>query len=45
MEGMKKKMGCKALGEAQYRSNLMVVRIWARRVTPQTAFYSPRLIR
>lgn len=33
-------MGCKALGEAKYRSNLMVVRILASRVTPQTAFYS-----
>ena len=35
---MHKRMGCKALGEAKYRSNLMVVRIFARRVTPQTAF-------
>ncbi len=42
VEGMKKKMGCKALGEAKYRSNLMVVRILARRVTRQTAFYAPR---
>ena len=29
MEGMKKKMGCKALSEAKYRSNLSVVRILA----------------
>ena len=33
-------MGCKALGEAKYRSNLTVVRILARRVTPQTDFSS-----
>ena len=36
---LNKKMGCKACGEAQYRSNLSVVRIWASRVTQQTAFY------
>ena len=40
---MKKKMECKALGEVKYRSNLMVVRILTRRVTPQSAFSSPRL--
>ena len=28
-----KKMGYKALDDAQYRSNLSVVRIWARRTT------------
>ena len=39
---MKKKMGCKADGEAKYRSNLSVVRILARHPTKQTAFYSPR---
>ena len=39
---MKKKMGCKADGEAKYRSNLTVVRILARHPTKQTAFYSPR---
>ncbi len=39
---MKKKMGCKAHGEAKYHSNLMVVRILASRATQQTAFYSPR---
>ena len=42
IKGMKKKMGCKVPVEAKYRSNLMVVRILARRATPQTAFYSPR---
>ena len=40
MEMAKKKVGCKALGEAKYRSNLTVVRISARRATPQSAFYS-----
>ncbi len=35
---MKKKMGCKADGEDEYRSNLMVVRISSRHPTPQTAF-------
>ena len=38
---MKKKMRCKAHGEAKYRSNLMVVRILERRATQQIAFYSP----
>ena len=38
---MKKKMGCKADGEDEYRSNLMVVRISSRQPTKQTAFYSP----
>ena len=33
-------MECKAHGEAKYRSNLMVVRILARRATKQSAFYS-----
>ena len=41
---MKKKMGCKAGGEAKYRSNLSVVRILANRPTKQTAFYSPRFM-
>ena len=36
-------MGCKAHGEAKYRSNLMVVRILANRATQQTAFYLPRI--
>ena len=39
---MKKKMGCKADGEDEYRSNLMVVRISSRHPTKQTTFYSPR---
>ena len=39
---MKKKMGCKADGEDEYRSNLMVVRISSRHPTKQTAFSSPR---
>ena len=30
---LNKKMGYKALDDAQYRSNLWVVRIWARRGT------------
>ena len=34
---MKKKMGCKADGEAKYRSNLSVVRILARHPTKQFA--------
>ena len=38
---MKKKMGCKADGEDDYRSNLMVVMISSRHPTQQTAFYSP----
>ena len=38
---MKKKMGCKADGEDEYRSNLMVVRISSSHPTQQTAFYSP----
>ena len=37
---MKKKMGCKADGEDEYRSNLMVVRISSRHPTQQTAFYA-----
>ena len=41
-KGMKKRMECKAPGEVKYRSNLMVVRILTRRVTQQSAFYSPR---
>ena len=41
---MKKKMGCKAGGEAKYRSNLSVVRILANRPTKQAAFSSPRLL-
>jgi len=45
MEGMKKKMECKADVEDEYRSNLMVVRISSRHPTQQSAFYSPRLIR
>ena len=36
-------MRCEACGEAQYRSNLSVVRIWARRVTKQIALISPLL--
>ena len=43
MEGMQKRMGCKTLIEAKYRSNLKVVRILARGATKQTAFYAPRL--
>ena len=39
---MKKRMGCKADGKDEYRSNLMVVRISSRHPTKQTAFYSPR---
>ena len=35
---MKKKMGCKAPGEAKYRSNLMVVRILANRATQPDRF-------
>ena len=31
-------MGCKADGEDEYRSNLMVVRIFSSRPTKQTAF-------
>ncbi len=38
---MKKKMGCKADGEDEYRSNLMVVRISSNHPTQQTVFYSP----
>ena len=38
---MKKKMGCKADGEDEYRSNLSVVRISSNRPTKQTAFSSP----
>lgn len=41
--GMQKRMGCKADGEAKYRSNLLVVRILARHPTQQTAFSAPRL--
>ena len=37
----KKKMGCKADGEDEYRSNLSVVRISSNRPTKQTAFSSP----
>ena len=42
MAWMKKKMGCKADGEDEYRSNLSVVRISSNHPTQQTAFYSPR---
>ncbi len=35
---MHKRMGCKADGADEYRSNLMVVRISSSRPTPQTAF-------
>ncbi len=38
-EGMKKKMECKAHGEAKYRSNLMVVRILANRATQSDRFF------
>ena len=41
MEGMKKKMRCKAQVEVKYRSNLSVVRILTKPATKQTAFYSP----
>ena len=44
-EGMHKKMGCKADGEDEYRSNLMVVRISSNHPTPQTAFYAPRKLK
>jgi|GEM_PF-1885038 len=37
-EGMHKRMGCKADGADEYRSNLMVVRISSRHSTKQTAF-------
>ena len=37
-EGMHKKMGCKADGEDEYRSNLSVVRISSNHPTQQTAF-------
>ena len=36
--GIQKKMGCKADGEDEYRSNLMVVRISSKHPTKQTAF-------
>ena len=36
--GIQKKMGCKADGKDEYRSNLMVVRISSRHPTQQTAF-------
>ena len=36
---MKKKMGCKADGEAKYRSNLSVVRILANPTTKQIASF------
>ena len=39
---MHKRMGCKADGEDEHRSNLMVVRISSNRPTQQTAFYAPR---
>ena len=42
MAWMKKKMGCKADGEDEYRSNLSVVRISSNHPTVQIAFYSPR---
>mgnify|MGYP004565105767 CR=1 FL=1 len=35
---MHKRMGCKADGVDEYRSNLVVVRISSRRPTQQTAF-------
>ena len=35
---MQKKMGCKADGADEYRSNLVVVRISSNRPTQQTAF-------
>ena len=35
---MQKRMGCKALIEAKYRSNLMVVRILTKHPTKQIAF-------
>ena len=41
--GIQKKMGCKADGEDEYRSNLMVVRISSRHPTKQTAFSEPTL--
>ena len=40
---MKKRMGCKADGEDEYRSNLSVVRISSNHPTQQTAASSPRL--
>ena len=40
MEGVKKKMGCKAQVEVKYRSNLSVVRILTKPATKQTAFSS-----
>ncbi len=39
---MHKRMKCKADGEDEYRSNLMVVRISSRRPTQQFAFQAPR---
>ena len=40
---MKKRMGCKADGEAKYRSNLTVVRILARHPTlSDRLFFAPR---
>ena len=36
--GIQKKMGCKADGKDEYRSNLMVVMISSRHPTKQTAF-------
>ena len=39
---MHKRMGCKADGADEYRSNLVVVRISSRRPTQQAAFYAPR---
>ena len=39
---MQKWMGCKAEGEVQYRSNLMVVRIWTNPTTKQRAISAPR---
>ena len=42
IEGMKKRMGCKADGEDETAAALAAVRISSIRPTPQTAFYSPR---
>ena len=39
MKRFDKKMRCKADVEDEYRSNLMVVRIWTRHPTQQIAFY------